>query len=155
MTDAYFTPAPPVEHIDPFGGDSIQIEVTSKIDVAQLTEEIERKIKRDVTLSLSHGGSTPDDYSVPSILYVSPKDVDERTIRQAVLAHQPTERVSAQASGLPGANATSAAVTATKVALAPEGDYADALRRLAGGDDLSLEDVNDVLRAILGYAKIG
>lgn len=138
-------------HPDPFDGNSIHFPVTRRIDVTRLQEEISTRIKSQVMVSLSldaidHIASEEH----PAVLFISPKNVNERVVREVVKVH---------VAGPPpqtGSEAGAPQVPSNTInpALLPD-EVQPLVEKLREGKDLKTSEASDLLRAVFGIESTG
>lgn len=109
------------DNMDPFGGDGKRVEVDSKkkVNTSQLADEIQAKHGSTVNVVLNRN----DDGT--RVLWVKPKNVDGRTIRGVLNSHEYDEEW-----GL----------------TEEEADVRDKIQRLTNGEQLSLDELNSIIR---------
>ena len=138
-------------HLDPFSGDgepSLRLEVTRPIDAALFSETLTRRTKVEVQAVLSLGSANRmPSVQYPAVLFVSPGNLN-RSLVQSLLDQAP--EADSLTNSVPS---TSPDAPEILPALTPEADENSQplLDRLKAGGDLSLGEVNTVLRALLGY----
>lgn len=129
----------PEDLVDPFDGDSKTFEVTSEINVEQVQREISERLGRQVRVALTIGLGEIASKDKPGVLFVSPADIDGRTVRGVVESHKPRKVLPPT----PAHPANGPLVPNTP-------DVAAAREKLAEGGRLTSTEVSNLFRDILG-----
>lgn len=151
MTNMTMTAATTDAHLDPFSGGgepSLRLEVTRPIDAALFAETLTRRTKVEVqaVLSLGSANRMPSP-QYPAVLFVSPGNLN-RSLVQSLLDQAP--EVDSLTNSVPSTSVDAPEILPA-VAPAADENSQPLLDRLKSGDDLSLAEVNTVLRSVLGY----
>lgn len=132
-------------HPDPFDGNSVRISVTRPIEPGQLQDEIERRVKHSVQVALSTDemDHVPSE-GAPAVLFVSPRNINERVVRDVVAQHAVRPHPKRDA---PGARP---APEVSSVNIEISDDLKPLVEKLENGETLKTSEASDLLRAILG-----
>lgn len=135
---------------DPFGGDCIELIVTKKVNLAQLTDEIQRRTKTVPQLAMRQPNDQDPTAENPYVLWVHPGTLSVDICQSVLDKHVPIPPTYNNDGQTEDITTAPAAVTVTPQF--NEGQQ-KLVEQLQQGKELTASESSDLLRAILGITS--
>lgn len=159
LPDLVYQEASPEEAANPFDSDSVSIEITHSVDVPSLVEALRRRTGDpdiQAIIGFPPGEDEPSEEK-PGTLYVSDGSVDTKVLEQLAESHKvEATALPQEAFFTPAPNPDVVAQPTVAVSVSPERTDVTAplMDKLRSGQDLNIDELNDVLRGMLNYRHV-